>query len=310
MATQTEMRPTELIGIPPTGQIDLGAPKGLIEAGTILQANDGLRYFYGTVYDECIYIQGSVENSSQAILGKFFRQRKHLFKLDVTQGATINQVVRKTAATREVIKDFMDIYIGVLSCSSGPVAISITGMNLLLAGAKLKNNYSTYKKGIEALLLERDSIAKHMPTLSKEVFNSLIFGHFHSYFYGETKKFIAANIPGPKVAGKIAGVFIGKMGEDPFKARLKAINTLIVKVLLKVARHVLEGNEPLKYEDQIEPLARIHVRGILNRLVAPSQQQAEEIIRETERNAQFVHKPLQNVADALRAFGTDSYGDY
>ena len=69
------------------------------------------------------------------------------------------------AASKKVIEEFMDLFMGVLSVAGGPVAMGITGMNLLVSSGKIVRNYDTYKKAIEVILYNR-SFIERTPRLS------------------------------------------------------------------------------------------------------------------------------------------------
>ena len=64
----------------------------------------------------------------------------------------------------------MDLFMGVLSVAGGPVAMGITGMNLLVSSGKIVRNYDTYKKAIEVILYNRSFIEKNAPTFYGTVF--------------------------------------------------------------------------------------------------------------------------------------------
>lgn len=282
-----------------SGSVQL-RPHGVAEAGKIYPGPDGHRFFYGTYGPDCIYILVGAKALNAGRLGKVFQQDRATFAGDVGQHGFAGELNLK--ASKAVIEGFMDIFLGVLSVTSGPVAVGITGMNLLVSAGQLKRDYSVYTKAMEVLLYNRTFIQTNAKMLYNVVMIELLYGTLEKTLTGQAKDALLKAVPGPKVAGKVAGVFLGKIGEDNFKVRLKAINELFKDVLIKVADHA-STNYPKKLSDeQVEQLAKHHVLRILNAhglIPYLDQPTAEKIVREVVDNCLGLRRPLKEMSAAL-----------
>ncbi len=270
------------------------------EAGLNYPSVDGSRFFYGTANNEAIFIQSDTNGGDPTRRGRIFYQKPSDFVSDINRGAIGADLTKRLAPTKAVLKNAMDIYLGVLTVSGGPVAWTVTGMNLLVAGGQLKQNYSKYCAAMEALVDAQTGIRPKMPIFYEHVIGELVIGRIEQELRGKGRALITGAIPGPKVAGKLVGVFLGKVGENKLKQRLNAIKKLIQEVLLKVADHVNSKNEGLS-ETQVEQLCTHHVIPILRDAgaVTPPMSRAKEIIRETERHAREMRPQLNKIAVAI-----------
>lgn len=284
-----------------TGTVQL-RPNGVAEAGNIYPAPDGHRFFFGVYDPDCVYILVKANPGHIGRLGKFFLQDRFSFAGDVSQHGYAGELSTRLAASKTVISGFLDIFMGVLSVTSGPLALGITGMNLLVAGGKIKRNYEIYARAMEVLLYNREFIRTNAPTLYGVVMVELAYGQLEKMISGQAKDALLNAVPGPKVAGKIVGVLLGKFGEDEFKERLKILNELFKEVLIKVAEHA-STNWPKPIEaDQVQKLAYHHVVPILSRrgiLKYMDQKAGEKIVAETAANCLGLKGPLKKISAAL-----------
>ena len=196
----------------------------------------------------------------------------------------------------------MDIFQGVLSVTSGPVAIGLTGMNLLVAGGNFKRDYKLYTDAMDVILYNRSFIKEKSPMLYNVVMVELLFGHLEKTLTGQAKEALLKAVPGQKVAGKLVGIFIGKMGEDRFKLRLNSVNKLFKDVLIKVADHAAKNWPEKLGNDQIQKLATHHVLPVLranNLINYMDQDTAEKIVSETAENCLGLQGPLKKISAAL-----------
>lgn len=275
---------------------------GVAEAGKIYAAPDGKRFYYNNVGDYSLYVLVD-EWMPQGNLGKAYIQKRSDFASDVSVGGTAADISNRLKATQAVIKSFLELYMGVLSCAGGPLAFAITGMKVVVTAGHIKQNYKTYQKGIEALYYYMAYCNTKTPTLSISVFDQLLWASVRNRLSSKSKDLLSGAIPGPKISGKIAGVFLGAVGEDQVQLRLKAINGLIKEVLVKVAKHQQDHYGQKLSPEQVSQLAK-HVNKQLALCKASvSQSTAEQIIREVAENCFHVRKPLADIADALTVLG-------
>lgn len=273
-------------------------PHGVAEAGKIYPAWDGDRFYYGNALTACIYTLVKAKKDYIGQEGKVFAQDRASFATDISTGY---QSSLNLAASKKVIEEFMDIFMGVLSVAGGPVAMGITGMNVLVSSGKIVRNYDTYRKAIEVILYNRSFIEKNAPTFYGTVFAELALGQLEKTLSEKGKELLLKAVPGPKPAGKIVGVFLGKVREDGMKVRLDTLNKLLKDVLIKVADHAAK-TWPTKITDQqVEDLVKFHVNPILSKVTIPNLTPAipKAIVREIADNALGLQGPLKKIQAAL-----------
>ncbi|HYP43250.1 MAG TPA: hypothetical protein VEQ18_04450 [Candidatus Nitrosocosmicus sp.] len=298
MANPIEMADFLWLG-PMTGTVDL-QPHGFAEAGKIYPGPDGDRFYYGNYDNYCIYVLVRANMNSVGKLGKFFKQNRFSFATDISEGGPGAEVTRRLHGSKAVIEGFMDVFMGVLSCAGGPVAMGITGMNILVATGNITKNYDVYKKAIEVLLYNRQFIEKNARQLYYVIFAESMLGGLEKMLTGRAKEALLNAVPGPKIAGKVLGVFLGKIGEDKLKVRLKMINKLFKDVLIKVADHASQTYPNKLSNQQVSDLAK-HVIKTLNEpgLLTLPQITGESIIREVVDNCLGLQNPLKKISAAL-----------
>lgn len=303
MPEPRELQATDLMNIPPSGTVNSNTINGIYEPGMIIPAIDGKRYLYGTAGSEAVYIQVGISAVKMKKLGSIYAQEKPSFSWDTGPGGTAGGVIQRTGSTTAVIKNFLDIYLGVLSCAGGPVAWSITGMNLLVAGGKVKQNYSIYRDALEALVDNKLYFRNNMKIFYETILGELFFGRMEEELMGRAKDYLSDAVPGPKVAGKLVGVALAQIGENHLHQRLGTVKEMIEKVLLKVADHVITKNQQIS-EEQVKALAAHHLKPLLDKtgaVINGPMSRAEEIIRETSRNASFARPRLKKISTAIGA---------
>jgi hypothetical protein len=298
MANPVEMTDFLWLG-PMTGTVDL-QPHGFAEAGKIYSGPDGDRFYYGNYGNDCIYVLVRPNMNSAGKLGKLFMQNRFSFADDIGMGGAAAEVSKRLTGSKAVIEGFMDVFMGVLSCAGGPVAMGITGMNILVATGNITKNFDVYKKAIEVLLYNRQFIEKNARQLYYVVFGESGIGGLEKMLTGRAKEALLDAVPGPKVAGKVLGVFLGKIGEDRFKVRLKMINKLFKDVLIKVADHASQNYPNKLSNQQVSDLGK-HVVKILNEpgLIIFPQSTGEDIIREVVDSCLGLQGPLKKISAAL-----------
>lgn len=306
MPEPRELRATDLIGIEPNGSVNSHTINGIYETGMIIPAIDGKRYFYGTAGSEAIYIQVGISAAKLKKLGSIYAQEIPSFSWDTGPGGVASGVIQRTGATKAVIKNFLDIYLGVLSCAGGPVAWSITGMNLLVAGGKVKQNYAVYRDALEALVDNKLYFRTNMKIFYETILGELFFGRMEEELMGRAKDYLSEAMPGPKVAGKLVGVALAQIGENHLHQRLGTVKKMIENVLLKVADHVISKNEQIG-EEQVKALAVHHLKPLLDEtgvVINGPMSRAEAIIRETSKNAKFARPRLKKISTAIGALAS------
>ena len=305
-----EVKSHQLLTLPHTGGSLYANTLGTAEAGMFLPAIDGERYFYATAGTYVYFMQTRVLPDSSSRVGTFYYQTKTGFIGDVGVGGYAGGMIRRTAGTKATIKVFLDVFIGALACAGGPLAWSITGMNVMVATGTVVKNYSKYEDAMVAILASRKIIRDRMPVFYRTVLYELYFGAVEQQLMSRSKDLLADALPGPKVAGKLVGVLLGAMGEDKLQVRLKALQELFTDVIEKVAAHARDKGQKLGVkqtvlsDEQVSQLADLHVMRILRKTncVLPRPEEAKEIIRETASNWN-VRADLHKMAAAIEAMG-------
>lgn len=306
MAEPRELRPTDLMNIEPNGTVDLTGLYGIVEPGMIIPSIDGKRLIYGTALPDVIYIQVGISVSKLKKLGGIYAQPVSSFRWDVGVGGVSGGVAQRTSGSKAVIKNFLDVFVGAVGCASGPVGWAVTGMNLLVAGGKIKQNYSIYRDAMEALVDNKLYFRQNMKIFYETILGELFFGRMEEELMGRAKEYLSDAVPGPKVAGKLVGVALAQIGENHLHQRLGTVKKMIDDVLLKVADHVIAKNEQLSQE-QVQSLATHHLKPLLDKtgaVINAPMSRAEAIIRETGQNAAFARPRLKKISTAIGALAS------
>ncbi len=263
----------------------------------------------GTVEYGHVWYSLTVPPSGKEYLrGRFFLQTKPGFIGDIGVGGVAGGVIKRTTGTKEVIKNFLDVYLGALACAGGPLAWAITGMNVLVTTGNVIRDYRTYEDALVAVLASRKELKEHLPTLYDEVFYTLLIGTIEQKLKAKGKEALADAVKGPKLAGKLVGVLLGAVGEDLMKQRFAAVKELCTEVFAKVAQHSMDKGGKLGSvaisEDQVRQLAQHHVLRIFNKtsLAPMGLSTAEEIVREVSGRWN-VRSTYVKVAAALEKMG-------
>lgn len=265
----------------------------------MLAAPGGMRLFYGTAVDQCIFISADRSPAYIGKLGKVYMQTRFSFAEDISVGGVGSQLATNLAGTQAVIKNFLDVFMGAVSCAGGPVAWAVTGMNAAVTIGKIKREFSTYSKGMESLYYYMRYCSTRTPQLTQSVLSPLIFDTLTKKLQGKGVDLLTGALPGPKVAGKLTGVLIGAFGEDQVAVRLKAISDLMKEVLVKVALHQEDHSGETLSQEQVAGLAKHVIKQLKPAGLPPAPADAETIVREVAANCFHVRKPLSDIAAAL-----------
>jgi hypothetical protein len=291
-----------VLNLPDIGGTVQTYSNGLAEAGKIYPAWDGDRFYYANTYNDCYYILVKAKKEYIGYEGKVFAQDRASFGGDINYGCltTINW-----AANKKVIEEFMDLFMGVLSVASGPVAMGITGMNLLVSTGKIVRNYDTYKKAIEVILYNRSFIEKNAPNFYGTVFAELALCQLEKTLTEKGKELLLKAVPGPKPAAKVVGVFLGKVREDGMKSRLDTLNKLLADVLIEVVDHGAKTWPKKITDQQVADLVKYYVNPILTlgQVKVPNfdEKIAKAIVREIADNSLGLQGPFKKIKAALDA---------
>jgi hypothetical protein len=303
-AQPQQLPPFTLLGLGPTGRVDIRS--GYIQwAGQTFSAIDGSRLLmYATPFGDVYYMQVDTLPSETWKKGHYFVQAFNGYRQDVEAGGVAYHANINLAATKSVLSDFLDIYMGCLAVAGGPLAWSITGMNVLVAGGKIKRNYQLYVDALDAFVSGDMELSRLMPKFYDHMYANLFLARIEADLKGKAKDLLKDAIPAPKAVKGIIGVFLGKVGEDPMKRTLQGIRDIIVDVLFKTMDHVGAG-KPLG-EDQVKLLAEHHVTKMYAKLnpMGIRREHAEEIIREAARNAARIRPRLQKIVKAVDALAS------
>lgn len=297
-----EIPPLTLLGLTPTGRVDIKL--GYIQqAGQVFASIDGSRLLcYAQGFGDVYYMQVDTKPAETWKKGRMFVQSNAAYRSDVNVGGVAYHVNLNLAASKAVISNFLDIYMGCMAVAGGPLAWSITGMNLVVAGGKLKRNYELYVDALEAFVSDNMELRRLMPVFYDHMYAELFLGRIEADLTGKAKDLVTGAIPAPKAVKGLIGVFLGKVGEDPMKRMLDGIRGIIVNVLLKVIEHVTTSGKPLAQE-QVQQLAFHHIVPMYAAMsrVPMRQDRAEAIIREAAKNAAATKPRLLKIAKAIEA---------
>lgn len=301
--TPQEVNPLHLLGATPSGRVDIKL--GYIQqAGQVFASIDGSRLLcYAQGKGDVYYIQTDTKPIEAWKKGRVFVQSNSGYCSDVHVGGVAYHVNLNLAGSKEVISNFLDIFMGCVAVAGGPVGFAVTGMNVLVAGGKLKRNYALYTEALEAFVSNDMELRRLMPTFYDHMYAELFLGRIEADLKDKAKDLVKDAIPAPKAVKGLIGVFLGKVGEDPMKRMLEGIRGIIVDVLLKVIEHSA-GGKPLD-ADQVQKLASYHLVPMYGKLsqVALRQDRAEAIIREAAKNGAQARPRLLKIAKAIEALG-------
>lgn len=297
-----EVSPLILLGATPVGRVDfkLGYAQS---AGQVFSSIDGSRLLLNAaIFGDVYYMQVGEKGVIPHHRGRVFVQSYDAYRQDVDAGGVAYHVNLNLAGSKAVISNFLDIFMGCLAVAGGPVALAITGMNVLVAGGKLKRNYALYTEALQAFVSDDMELRRLMPVFYDHMYAELFLGRIEADLKDKAKDLVKASIPAPKAVKGLIGVFLGKVGEDPLKRMLEGIRGIIVDVLIKSIDRVAETGQPLA-ADQIQKLASYHIVPMYGKLsqVAMRQDRAEAIMREATSNGAKVKPRLLKIAKAIEA---------
>ncbi len=300
MGNPVEISPNVIAGIPHGGTLHTPS-QGIAEAGTVYPSIDGSRLLTHVVELNAYYIQTDDNTNQPWKIGRVFKQNAGSFGMDISVGGTSAIVAKKLAATKSVISNFIDIYLGCMAVAGGPVAWAVTGMQVVVAGGKIKQNYDLYCRALEAFVDDDMALRKMMPVFYDHMFVELFLGRIEADLTGKVKEMAVKGIVKNKAVAQLVGVFIGKIGEDAMTRTLKGMSKIIREVLLKVIDHCIQG-KPLS-EDQIEKLSHHHLIPMYGNLsrVPLRMDRSKEVLRECARHASAVRPRLEKIAKAIDA---------
>jgi hypothetical protein len=301
-AQPREISPLTLLGATPSGRVDVRLGFSQV-AGQVFSSIDGARLLlYATPFGDVYYAQVGERGIIPINKGKIFVQSYNAYRVDINEGGVAYHVNINLAGSKTVISNFLDIFMGCLAVAGGPVAYAITGMNVLVAGGKLKRNYALYTEALEAFVSDDMALRHMMPVFYDHMYAELFLGRIEADLKDKAKDLVKGAIPAPKAVKGLIGVFLGKVGEDPMKRMLNGIRGIIVDVLLKSIDRVAETGQPLT-ADQIQKLASYHIGPMYAKLsqVPMRQDRAEAILREATGNGAKTRPRLLKIANAVDA---------
>ena len=199
-----------------------------------------------------------------------------------------------------MIKNFLDVFTGIVATAGGPVARGIAGMNLAVTAGKIKQEYSSYEKVMDTILYDHDFFFYTLPAFTSTVLGEYLAGVLQDRAINYGKGLASKSIPG--AGGRIAGVILGQIGEARTTNRLKALSKLLKDVLIKVAIRQSEVYPQKLTEEQITGLA-VHVKKSLCDLTDfPIKEIVrKEIVREVGANPLSLAKRFKAIAAAIDA---------
>jgi len=248
---------TNLLTIPrPGGNVQLPAG-GIAEPGMLLFGPEGRRMLYGTAYDEVIFIRADTTGVRMASAGKIYHQSLKSFQYDVGLYGPLAETGRSLQGTKEVIKNFLDVFTGILATAGGPLAWGIAGMNLAVTAGKIKREYSSYANVMDTILYQHEFFLNTLPAFTSTVLGEYLGGVLQDRAINYGKGVVAKAIPG--AGGRIAGVILGQVGEARTTNRLKALSKPLKEVLIPIAIRQSEIYPQKLTAEQITGLAA-HIR--------------------------------------------------
>lgn len=299
MGQPFEIQASDLFGVSSGGSLPT-VSQGMAETGTVYPSIDGRRLLTHVIGLQAFYVQ--TEHTKEVWkVGRLYRQDSWSFGMDVSVGGTSHLLSKSLAGTKAVISNFLDIFIGCVSVAGGPVGWSILGMNIVVAGGKIKQNYQQYNDALEAFVGDDMALRKLMPIFYDHMFVQLFLSRIESDLTGKAKELATGVVIKNKAIANLVGVFVGKIGEDAMKKMLTGISEIIKEVLLPIADHVITKG-PITNE-QVNQLVTHHLIPKFGKLsrVPMREDRAKEIIRETQTNPQPVKMRLEKIAKALDA---------
>lgn len=271
---------------------------GLAEPGKFLMGPEGRRMLYGTADDKAIFVSADTTPSGMARVGKVFYQSKSSFAHDVNRYGPLSETGRRLMASQEVIKNFLDVFTGIVATAGGPVAWGIAGMNVAVTAGKIKQEYSAFSKVMETILYHHDFLFQKVPAFTSNALGHFLAGVLEDKAINFGKGFVAKSIPG--AGGKVAGVILGQLGEARTGARMKALSKMLKEVLIKVAVHQSTVYPAQLSQDQIVALGkkvREHLCYMTDYKVTDII--LEEMVREVGQNPLSLEARFQAIAKAI-----------
>jgi hypothetical protein len=286
MYAPVEVVGSGLVGLPAVGGAIPLRTSGRVEAGMILPSPTGNRYFYGTAGDDCLFVHVGGPLGRGGDWGKLYSQPRPGFVEDVSRGRTPT-----ARPDRPAVRTFLDVYLGVLRATNGPRAWALTNMAALVKAGHVVPNYLPYLRGAEALLSNRATFEKYLPTFDRQVLTE--------WFWGNTEGV-------PPSAGRAVGMWIGRIGEGPLRKRFTAVGGALRVVLAKVADHVADRHTTLDDRQADQLAGHVETQLAAGGAVVPYRADSLRIIREVAGQAYAVRGAIRQTAALLDSAFTNS----
>jgi len=198
-----------------------------VKPGKIFLTSQGRRFVLEANQSRVIYILLKPGKDNN----KVYLQQSKGFIGDVTtypfEKAGKNLQAVKTIAEYEV-----QILIGILSVTSWTAFTIVVGVDALDFTVKNKENFPKWSKIVQACLETRQDLKKYAPTLyDKLVYSTLLIAWEGTKFAGSQKGEIASSVADsamkdPNVAGRGAGIIMGKIGMNAMNGRLTVLSAI------------------------------------------------------------------------------------
>jgi len=198
-----------------------------VVAGRLFLTTQGKRLILEANRNRVIYVLLKAGKDNN----KIFIQPSKGFIADVIY-FPYEETGRRLQPIKKLAEYEIQFLIGVFSTTSWGAFGLVLGMDVLEFTVNNKDNFPRWNRIIQACITTRKDIVKYAPTLyDKLVYSTLLFAWEGTSFAGEKKGSIASTVAvaaleDPKVAGRGAGIIIGKLGAGVADGKISVLSAI------------------------------------------------------------------------------------
>lgn len=293
-----------------------------IRSGSIYPSFDGKRLVLEVGCNTVIYLQ--ISAARKDIHHNFFIQKHKDFLMDITTRLVASKVYRATQPVVTIAKYEIYFLMGLFSTVSIPLWLTITGTDVSLALASIRQKEKKFNGLASVVLAEMKAIEGYAPTLHSKMLQ--IFKSEQSRVVDTTWDRLPRDvITDEKAQAQTAGILYGKyaMVANPITV-WNALFTVLIQAALKSAT-----NLPTTFLDVLDDRYKAPVKALANTNwgdlnerkravvhlvnmmkdsgVTINAMEMEKIIDEVRRNPDKLQQSFHNLLNAYKTFRRDMH---
>ncbi len=289
---------------------------GIVRAGELVAGFDGTRAVLAISSRETIFMLLDKDgpgseladmNPMRGRVGTVYRQSTEAF-LDERNGMFFHGLAKRLQPVKALIELEMGIILAVVSGTSMPGFIVVTGVSGLQFIAENREKFPKWASAVSTVLSVRKTLKTYAPTLYDKMIDGLFEGakRAAASAVGYAGPDVVSNVPDamakdPMTTGKLIGALIAGLGKAGVAKRLTLFGVVftILKTLATKAVMAVPGAIGITAQEKIKAakdiVAQLQAAGVLI-----TEEEARQIVEEVQRNAHKVKPALEDLARAFQ----------